>query len=198
MVWSIETDDFQGTCHGRRFHLLSTINEQFALGGPGVIPKPPPSPETTVTPVTVATPSTEKTWWPKPSTPSTQEPQTMPPSTETPVTPSSSQTWWTPETPSSTATPVTTSPEDPSKETMPPSTGPGTSEFKCTSSGSFRHPTDCQKFFDCVDQGGEFLEYAKTCPSGTVFDPEQKLCVWPGSVPECKDQFFGKKSRKYY
>ena len=32
MVWSIETDDFHGKCHGTPFILLKTINE--ALNGP--------------------------------------------------------------------------------------------------------------------------------------------------------------------
>ncbi|XP_066937421.1 chitinase-3-like protein 1 [Macrobrachium rosenbergii] len=50
MIWSIETDDFKGKCHGRTFHLTKTLYETF-LGGD--IPQPPtmePKPQTTLSP----------------------------------------------------------------------------------------------------------------------------------------------------
>lgn len=39
MVWSIETDDFHGSCHGSPFILIKTIYE--TLNGPIVYPTPP-------------------------------------------------------------------------------------------------------------------------------------------------------------
>ncbi len=39
MVWSVETDDFHGTCHGTPFILVKTIYE--TLNGPIVYPTPP-------------------------------------------------------------------------------------------------------------------------------------------------------------
>jgi len=39
MVWSVETDDFHGTCHGNNFILVKTIYE--TLNGPIVYPSPP-------------------------------------------------------------------------------------------------------------------------------------------------------------
>lgn len=39
MVWSVETDDFHGTCHGTPFILIKTIYE--TLNGPIVYPTPP-------------------------------------------------------------------------------------------------------------------------------------------------------------
>merc|ERR1712071_326127 len=50
MVWSIETDDFHGTCDGKPFSLIKTIIE--AINGPIVIP---------TTPAPLTTPSTMPT-----------------------------------------------------------------------------------------------------------------------------------------
>ncbi|XP_064474372.1 chitotriosidase-1-like [Ornithodoros turicata] len=307
MVWSIETDDFHGKCHGLRYPLLSTINKVFASGGTGSIPVPPPTsapppptpstektwwprpttpssqqpsssqtpsstmyppppstpkkptwqPSSTTTQATTSTqktwpqpssttmappsqtPSTEKTWWPRPSTkattptPSTQKTWWPRPSTESSTTPSTQKTWWprpsstvsstvpstqktwwtrpsstmsstVPSTqkpwwtkPSSTTTTTTTSkpfPEEPPN--VPPESG-----FKCTTHGTFSHPNDCQKFYDCVYQGGqEITAYEKSCPDGTVFNPNNRLCTWPVDVPQCKDYFLRKYAflRKYY
>ncbi|XP_066963997.1 LOW QUALITY PROTEIN: acidic mammalian chitinase-like [Macrobrachium rosenbergii] len=46
MVWSVETDDFHGTCHGRKFPLLNTLLE--VLSG-GIVTKPPTAPPKTTT-----------------------------------------------------------------------------------------------------------------------------------------------------
>ncbi|XP_077556585.1 chitinase-3-like protein 1 isoform X1 [Haemaphysalis longicornis] len=202
MVWSIETDDFQGKCHGLKYPMLSTINQVFAIGGPGVIATPPP---TQATPATVPTPSTEKTWWPRPSTPGKCADTPTTPSTPKESTPesdtsgttptsSTAKVWWPPSrssTPSSTpstttsTTPTTTTSEAPSSSSMTP----GGSGFECQSSGSFAHPSDCQRFYDCVAQGGKLVAFEKTCPPRTVFNPENKLCVWPESVPKCENYY---------
>ena len=42
MVWSIETDDFSGSCTGTPFFWIRTIYE--TLNGPIVIPTPPTTP----------------------------------------------------------------------------------------------------------------------------------------------------------
>lgn len=206
MVWSIETDDFHGKCHGIKFPMLSTINQVFAMGGPGIIATPPPTP---ATPATVPTPSTEKTWWPRPSTPpggvgSTTEatskvtmPESSTPSSQAPS--STARIWWppsrspvtqdkpTPPTPpTTTTTPSTTTTTAPMPS--PPSQG-GSSGFQCPSAGSLPHPTDCQRFYDCVHQGGQLVAFEKTCAAGTVFNPENKLCVWPESVPGCSSYY---------
>lgn len=44
MVWSVETDDFRGLCHNRKYHLIKTMVEVF---GGGSITEPPPLPTTT-------------------------------------------------------------------------------------------------------------------------------------------------------
>ena len=47
MVWSIETDDFHGSCHGTPFILTKTIHE--TLNGPIVKPTAPTAAPTTST-----------------------------------------------------------------------------------------------------------------------------------------------------
>ena len=47
MVWSIETDDFHGTCHDVTFPLIKTIVE--TMNGPIVYPTPPTGEVTTAT-----------------------------------------------------------------------------------------------------------------------------------------------------
>ncbi|EEC15061.1 conserved hypothetical protein, partial [Ixodes scapularis] len=133
-------------------------------GGPGVIATPPPMPPTVPT---TATPVTEKTWWPQPGT-------------KDPVTPSEAPTTQKVCTPE-----ITTSVWVPSPD---PGTGTtASSEFKCTQSGTFRHPSNCQKFFDCVHQNEGVMAFEKSCAPGTVFNPANNLCVWPDDVPDCKD-----------
>ena len=62
MVWSIETDDFHGNCHGTPFILIKTIDEE--LNGPIVNPTVPP----TIHPTTT-TATSRKTQCPTQSTP---------------------------------------------------------------------------------------------------------------------------------
>lgn len=51
MVWSIETDDFQGTC-GEKYPLLKTLN----AGLRGGVPVPPPTTDSTKSPDKEPTP----------------------------------------------------------------------------------------------------------------------------------------------
>lgn len=49
MIWSIETDDFHGTCHDEAFPLIRHIRRQLLGGGDVTIPTPPTLPPTTTT-----------------------------------------------------------------------------------------------------------------------------------------------------
>ncbi|OQR66805.1 putative chitinase 3-like [Tropilaelaps mercedesae] len=149
MIWSIETDDFKGKCHGYRYPLISTINRVFAEPGIRDLPVPPLAPPTTLAPST--TPSTEKTWWPRPST-TTMHPFSV----------------------STTSTISTTMQPDRS------------SEFKCSTQGMFRSPSNCQVFYECVQRPDGLTAFRKECPSGTVFNPANNFCAWPHDVPRCK------------
>ena len=47
MVWSIETDDFQGSCHGKPFIMIQTIVNTMNGGSTPIIPTIPPFTPTT-------------------------------------------------------------------------------------------------------------------------------------------------------
>jgi len=70
MVWSIDTDDFHGTCTGRSHHLTKTIHETFLNGD---ITLPPPPTTTTRDPNLPTEPTTRRT-----TTTTTLEPQPPP------------------------------------------------------------------------------------------------------------------------
>jgi hypothetical protein len=51
------------------------------------------------------------------------------------------------------------------------------------------HPTDCYKFYHCVDRLTSIEQVEKTCNPPTMFNPDTMVCDWPESVmrlrPEC-------------
>ena len=58
----------------------------------------------------------------------------------------------------------------------------------CTTEGFFRNPTDCTKFYRCVDlwqNGRELTIYNFDCPQGTVFDEAVSVCNWPQAAAPC-------------
>ncbi|GFG33583.1 hypothetical protein Cfor_03477 [Coptotermes formosanus] len=66
--------------------------------------------------------------------------------------------------------------------TLKPSTG----QIKCEKDGYYPHPTDCKKFYRCVDWDGDkgkrFSVYYFDCPDGTIFDPSLSVCNHAQSV----------------
>ncbi|CAL1299588.1 unnamed protein product [Larinioides sclopetarius] len=172
MVWSVETDDFKGKC-GRKYGLLTAINEEFA--NPSVaLPLPPPAPVTSVPTI-----STSGAPYSPPTTPSTTSTTT----TTTTTTPR-------PVTTPSTTTTTTPSPV-PSTSKSPHHDPVETPTFICTQSGLQRDPRDCQKFHSCVSvhgpTGSTFLPYEFSCPPGTVFDDKIQGCNSPALVPGCEN-----------
>ncbi|KAG8229434.1 hypothetical protein J437_LFUL000956 [Ladona fulva] len=65
MVWSIETDDFHGGCHGQKFPLMHAIWD--GLNG-GDVPTPPDTPPTDATPDSNSTYPTKPTTTKRPTT----------------------------------------------------------------------------------------------------------------------------------
>lgn len=169
MVWSIETDDFQGKCHGKKYPLLTAINEEFA--DPSVaLPLPPESPIVNVHPSDSSSSSSSST------------------STSTSTTTSTTTTTTTTTTPRPSTTSTTKAPEVTSKEPQhDPINAPN---FVCTRDGLQRDPGDCQKFHSCVrvqgQDGSTFLPYEFSCPPGTVFDEKIKGCNVPSLVEGCE------------
>ncbi|KAG1670722.1 hypothetical protein GQR58_016716 [Nymphon striatum] len=91
------------------------------------------------------------------------------------------------------ATQPTNQPVDPTHSTntdaLPTSTGSSSSgSITCKDAGFFRDPSDCNKFYRCVDWSGERLSYTIfyfVCPVGLVFDDRFYICNWPHTVPSC-------------
>lgn len=218
MIWSIETDDFLGECHGQKFPLLSTINRVFAEGRSE---KPTPAPVPTTTekdydapekegpekegpekerpPASSSTtPSSSTQEWERPSTwwtPSSTTTTTANPWTSSSTTSNPSWTWSTSSTTGNPAWTWATQSTTPSTtSTTTQSSGSGEKTLVCREDGMFRNPNDCKKFYRCVatQVQGRFFMYEYTCPSETVFDEATRLCMWPQSVPECSNYYTSK------
>lgn len=63
----------------------------------------------------------------------------------------------------------------------------------CNNPGFYVHPTKCNKFYRCVDNGNGFNIYYFDCPPGTIFDPSLNVCNYPESIyppRKCKQHIF--------
>ncbi|CAH0391648.1 unnamed protein product [Bemisia tabaci] len=63
--------------------------------------------------------------------------------------------------------------------------------IKCEKAGFFPHPSDCKKFYRCVDWDGDkgerFSVFFFDCPNGTIFDPALDTCNYEASVYPPRD-----------
>ncbi|XP_044016621.1 mucin-5AC-like isoform X2 [Aphidius gifuensis] len=57
----------------------------------------------------------------------------------------------------------------------------------CNKAGFYPHPTNCAKFYRCVDNGNGFNVYYFDCPPGTNFDPSISVCNYPESIYPARD-----------
>lgn len=57
----------------------------------------------------------------------------------------------------------------------------------CNNEGFYPHPSRCDKFYRCVDNGNGFNVYHFDCPPGTIFDPSISVCNYPESVYPARD-----------
>jgi chitinase len=81
----------------------------------------------------------------------------------------------------STSTPSTTNgPTESSTKT----TTPGSGSKDCKELGTFRHPTDCSRFYTCVSESQRF---DFKCPTGLWYDTVHGICNWPNLV-DCNVQ----------
>lgn len=211
MIWSIETDDFRGEC-GPKFPLLNAIKTELR-NSVSELPEPNPTKNTTSTtpktsPVSTTITTTSSTTTSTTTTPSSTTLSSVSPadsesernktsmSTNQPPTvtmQTSSSTTTISTTASQTAscdhqtkttesrTTTTISPFNPT-----PQSGSG---FVCKNSGMIRDPRDCKKFYNCVGMNGAYMRHEYECPSNTVFDNKIQVCMWPQSVPECRDYY---------
>ncbi|XP_008553715.1 dentin sialophosphoprotein [Microplitis demolitor] len=112
----------------------------------------------------------------KPASESTEKPkdETSDPSSTTESSPDSST--------ESDSKPTGASPPTPSGDSSNPNKG-----IVCNSAGFYGHPTKCDKFYRCVDNGNGFNVYHFDCPPGTIYDPSLSLCNYPESVYPARD-----------
>ncbi|KAL6259941.1 hypothetical protein P5V15_009851 [Pogonomyrmex californicus] len=57
----------------------------------------------------------------------------------------------------------------------------------CNNEGFYPHPSKCNKFYRCVNNGNSFNVYHFDCPPGTIFDPSINVCNYPESVYPTRD-----------
>ncbi|XP_030029111.1 mucin-2 isoform X2 [Manduca sexta] len=168
MFWSIDNDDFRGTCHGKPYPLIEAAKEAYIVKltstDNAVAEKPSSSsrsggrrkhrPKTTKTTTTTTTTTTT----PKPTTTKSNKRKN--------ALTSSTPSWniITPE---------------------PPTTPDPGSDFKCKDEGFYPHPRDCKKYFWCLDSGPSNLgivAHQFTCPSGLYFNKAADSCDFARNV----------------
>ncbi|XP_050350766.1 mucin-2 [Nymphalis io] len=169
MFWSIDNDDFRGTCHGKPYPLIEAAKEAYVskLGSTDrqltVKEKPKQSraggrrrnrPKSSSTTTTTTTTTTT----PKPTKSSKRK---------------------------SASTSISTTPSWNIITPEPPTTPDAGSDFKCKEEGFFQHPRDCKKYFWCLDSGPSDLgivAHQFTCPSGLYFNKAADSCDFARNV----------------
>jgi len=162
MVWSLETDDFNGRCHGEGFPLIRTIYRTL-IGEYTSSPKPTDPPRAWSNAI-----CPKPTWWSPPATQAPTEASGNSQVTESPYKPAEPQ-------PSATESPAP----------APSQPEPEATEI-CKSQGLNKDPKgDCSIFYNCVPEGNGWRVYPQKCAPGTAFDPESHTCTYPSAVPGC-------------
>ncbi|KAJ2949330.1 hypothetical protein O0L34_g6283 [Tuta absoluta] len=168
MFWSIDNDDFRGTCHGKPYPLIEAAKEAYIvkLGSTDnsiVTDRPRSS--------TVRSTSNRRRNRPRSSTTTTTTERAVAAKSSNKRKSASSIT-------STTPTWNIVTPE-------PPTTPDPGSDFKCTDEGFFPHPRDCKKYFWCLDSGPSNLgivAHQFTCPSGLFFNKAADSCDFARNV----------------
>ncbi|XP_063624457.1 mucin-2 [Cydia splendana] len=166
MFWSIDNDDFRGSCHAKPYPLIEAAKEAYIskLGSTdnSVVSEQPK----------LSSSSNRRRPRPKASTTTTAKPasavkaKTNNRKSAAPSAKSTTPTW------------NIVTPE-------PPTTPDPGSDFKCTDEGFFQHPRDCKKYFWCLDSGPSNLgivAHQFTCPSGLFFNKAADSCDFARNV----------------
>ncbi|XP_031356870.1 mucin-5AC-like isoform X2 [Photinus pyralis] len=170
MFWSIDNDDFRGTCHGKPYPLIEAAKDSLMSASEYNKIK--------VEPIQ----STKLKTRPRPR-PNRKEEEKTTTTTER-HRPIRKRLRSKPQ--STTASPTTSSPTLTKYQTPEPPTTPDPgSDFKCEDEGFFPHPRDCKKYFWCLSSGPSELgivAHQFTCPSGLFFNKAADSCDYTQNV----------------
>ncbi|XP_065309332.1 chitinase-3-like protein 1 isoform X1 [Dermacentor albipictus] len=165
MVWSIETDDFSGTCGGVKNPLQRAIKD--ALEANATIPLPTMATNLPSTTPAEPKPEMSTTGMNLPSTPAEPKPETSTTGIKLPST-----------------LPATLKPKNeagvsPLTTTSFLTTTTSALELKCSNDGFYTYPNDPHRFYRCVSQlDGTYTIYFFDCPANTVFNPSVNVCTF--------------------
>jgi len=155
MVWSLETDDFRGNCHGEKFILTNTIVDALYGGSlpevperPQVVPEEDPEGASVVP---IEQPSTQPD---SPTRRTTRRPRETRPTSTTETTASGG------------------------------GGSGGSSNGECTEEGYFPSG-NCSGFYQCVRRANGFQKFEHNCPPGTAFNPQINNCDHADAVEGC-------------
>lgn len=196
MMWSIETDDFQGRCHGgEKFPLLNTIRRVLDGSGGGVSQAsttPPPAQGSTSSSVST-TPGHEieevdQQQPQRPTSTSRPRPPTQPvqpastsrrPAVIAPTSSTTKRPISTTRRPAHSSSTTTAQPQRP--------TPTASQEFSCQSDGMFADPRNCRKFIRCVGAGTPSAQrFTFDCGPGTAFSEQLQACDHIYNVATCR------------
>ncbi|XP_055626232.1 mucin-2 isoform X1 [Toxorhynchites rutilus septentrionalis] len=182
MFWSIDNDDFRGTCHGKPYPIIEAAKETLLAS-------------TDVGVNDIAAPS-------RPRKPSRSRSRQGSSSTSRnrlnndnnnevkssfKNTPSRKNVRPTARSTTTTTTSTTTHSSlyigGRTTTPQPPTTPDPGADFKCTDEGFFQHPRDCKKYFWCLDAPSlGLVAHQFTCPSGLVFNKLADSCDYARNV----------------
>ncbi|XP_058064495.1 mucin-2-like [Anopheles bellator] len=178
MFWSIDNDDFRGTCHGKPYPIIEAAKEALLantnvgandITSPSGLRKINRSRKRPTTHNRVNTVNNNDI---KPSFNSMQDRKVgnhnRIVATTTASTTTTEGSWL--------IGGRTTTPQ-------PPTTPDPGADFKCTDEGFFPHPRDCKKYFWCLESPSlGLVAHHFTCPSGLVFNKLADSCDYARNV----------------
>ncbi|XP_053678897.1 mucin-5AC-like [Anopheles nili] len=180
MFWSIDNDDFRGTCHGKPYPIIEAAKEALLASTEVGIndvasssrPRKPNRSRSRPGSATRNRVNTDNNNEIKASFKTSQGRKVARPVRVT-----------------TTSTTTTTTTEGSlyiggrTTTPQPPTTPDPGSDFKCEDEGFFPHPRDCKKYFWCLDSPSlGLVAHQFTCPSGLVFNKLADSCDYARNV----------------
>ncbi|EAT35358.1 AAEL012467-PA [Aedes aegypti] len=180
MFWSIDNDDFRGTCHGKPYPIIEAAKETLLAS-------------TDIGANDIAAPSRPRKPSRSRSRPGTTSRNRLTTDNNNEIKSSFKSSQGRKNSrpaPRATTTTTTTTTTEGSlyiggrtTTPQPPTTPDPGADFKCTDEGFFPHPRDCKKYFWCLDAPAlGLVAHQFTCPSGLVFNKLADSCDYARNV----------------